>query len=953
MTHSNSAVVSSGRRRLRNGAALLAVAAAIVLVTYSADTQVDTVRFAVIGDFGLASPTLENVANMIKSWNPDFIITTGDNNYELGEASTIDANIGQYFHEFISPYYGTYGPGGATNRFFPSLGNHDWGDGFVNPPSITPYTDYFTLPGNERYYDFVRGPVHFFAIDSDFHEPDGITPNSVQGQWLQNALANSTALWKIVYFHHPWYTSATRGGLADMNWPFREWGASAVLAGHHHDYERLIIQNTPYFVNGLGGNGRDLFTFPLPGSMVRSSLEYGAQLVTASSSGISFEFITRRGMPIDSYFIEGPAGADAPHQLVATGVPTGRIDLWWTDRSTGELGFGIERSDDGVTFNQIAVTAPNETAFVDTSVSVETTPYRYRVRALMAAGETAYSNIADTATVPNSPAAPVLTATAPTSSTIRLTWPDVATEAGYRIYRLSNSVFTFIASVHTDVTTFDDTGRAPNTNYRYVVRGFNAGGESLSSNEANATTLAPLSAPTGVTATAVSSSQINLAWTDTSGLENGFRIERSANGIAFFTLGWSGANVTTFVHTGRLPNTTEYYRVRAYENGGGESAPSNVASATTMSLPPAPSGLTATSVSTSRIDLNWTDNSTTEAQFRIYRSTDGTTFSFASQVNANITTAAMTGLQPETTYYFQVLAHEAGGGDSDYSNTASATTAALPSAPSSLTATAVSSGQINLTWTDNATTEDGFRIDRSSDGTSFATLAWVGPNVTSYNNTGRPPSTTYYYRLVAYNSLGYSAPSNTASATTFPPIAAPSGLTATPVSGTRIDLAWTDNTTNETGFRVHRSTDGTTFTFLANVGANATTYASTSLTPTTTYYYRVTTVEVGGAESAPSNVASATTFGVPAAPSGLTATAISSTAITLTWTDNASSEDGFRIDRSTNGVNFGTAAWVGPNVTTFTNTGRTPGTTYYYRVVAYNANGNSTSSNVASATTAP
>ena len=126
MTQSDSAVVRREGRRLRSGAALLAIAAAVVLVTFPADTQVvDTVRFAVIGDFGMASPTLENVANTIKSWNPDFIITTGDNNYDLGEASTIDANIGQYFHEFISPYYGTYGPGGATNLFFPSIGNHD------------------------------------------------------------------------------------------------------------------------------------------------------------------------------------------------------------------------------------------------------------------------------------------------------------------------------------------------------------------------------------------------------------------------------------------------------------------------------------------------------------------------------------------------------------------------------------------------------------------------------------------------------------------------------------------------------------------------------------------------------------------------------------------------------------------------------------------------------------
>ena len=60
--------------------------------------------FAVIGDFGLAGNNELEVANLVKSWNPDFIITTGDNNYELGESSTIDANIGQYYHDYIYPY---------------------------------------------------------------------------------------------------------------------------------------------------------------------------------------------------------------------------------------------------------------------------------------------------------------------------------------------------------------------------------------------------------------------------------------------------------------------------------------------------------------------------------------------------------------------------------------------------------------------------------------------------------------------------------------------------------------------------------------------------------------------------------------------------------------------------------------------------------------------------------
>src|SRR5258706_161868 len=86
----------------------------------------------VIGDFGAAAegPTAASnelaVANLVKRWNPDFIVSLGDNNYPGGAALTIDPNIGQFYHEYIFPYQGAYGSGAATNRFFPCLGNHDW-----------------------------------------------------------------------------------------------------------------------------------------------------------------------------------------------------------------------------------------------------------------------------------------------------------------------------------------------------------------------------------------------------------------------------------------------------------------------------------------------------------------------------------------------------------------------------------------------------------------------------------------------------------------------------------------------------------------------------------------------------------------------------------------------------------------------------------------------------------
>jgi hypothetical protein len=260
--------------------------------------------FAVIGDYGNAGPNEEDVADLVKSWNPDFIITVGDNNYDNGAASTIDANIGQYYHEFIHPYIGSYGAGATTNRFFPALGNHDW-----RATGALPYRNYFTLPDSERYYDFTRGSVEFFAIDSDDHEPDGNTSASVQANWLRNELAASTATWKIVYFHHPPYSSGSaHGSTYDMQWPFQEWGASAVLSGHNHVYERIVRDGFPYFVNGLGGDDITGFSGAIAGSQKRYNGDYGAMLVDASDAQITFQFIARTRSVIDTYTIALESG---------------------------------------------------------------------------------------------------------------------------------------------------------------------------------------------------------------------------------------------------------------------------------------------------------------------------------------------------------------------------------------------------------------------------------------------------------------------------------------------------------------------------------------------------------------------------------------------------------------------------------------------------------------------
>ena len=286
--------------------------------------QSTSIKFAVIGDYGYngnrevdedGNSPLVGVANLVKKWargdGEFFVITVGDNNYPDGVKNTIHNNIGRPYREFIDLDDRLYGRDNGINRFYPSLGNHDW-----RAAGASPYLTYFiSLPGNKRYYDFIKGPAHFFVIDSDPHERDGIGATSPQARWLRGKLAGSRARWKLVYFHHPPYSSGgEHGSQAYMQWPFKDWGATAVLAGHDHHYERITKDGLLYFVNGLGGRNRIEFGRCVSGAEVRYNCDYGAMLVAASDDSITFQFITRKEEKIDEYTIRSDGTVSAGPQ---------------------------------------------------------------------------------------------------------------------------------------------------------------------------------------------------------------------------------------------------------------------------------------------------------------------------------------------------------------------------------------------------------------------------------------------------------------------------------------------------------------------------------------------------------------------------------------------------------------------------------------------------------------
>ena len=380
--------------------------------------------------------------------------------------------------------------------------------------------------------------------------------------------------------------------------------------------------------------------------------------------------------------------------------------------------------------------------------------------------------------------------------------------------------------------------------------------------------------PTNLVATAASGSQINLAWTastDNFGV-TGYQVEQcqGAGCSNFAQVGT--ATGTTYNNTGLQDATTYNYRVRATDAAGNLSSYSNTASATSPDATPptAPSNLTASAASESQIDLTWsasTDNvGVTGYQVLRCQGTSCTPSTVVTTVSG--TTYSNTGLLPSTSYRYRVRATDAAGNLSSYSNTASATTldTTPPTAPSNLTASAASGTQINLAWT--ASTDNvgvtGYQVERCQ-GAGCSNFAQVGTSSgTTYNNTGLQDATTYSYRVRATDAAGnLSSYSNTASATTpdATPPTPPSGLTASAVSDSQINLAWTASTDNVgvTGYQVERCQGASCSSFAQVAAVSGTSYNDTGLLSSTTYRYRVRATDARGNLSSYSGAASATT----------------------------------------------------------------------------------------------
>ncbi|MDB5911149.1 MAG: domain containing protein [Massilia sp.] len=511
-----------------------------------------------------------------------------------------------------------------------------------------------------------------------------------------------------------------------------------------------------------------------------------------------------------------PAGATpVPTDAQATAAPAGGINVQWAPVTSATLvGYNVYRSSTASgTFTKLNATPLTSANYYDASAPAGATSY-YRITAVDGAGESPGANAFGQA-IPGAPA--VVTATAPSAGSIKLTWSAAVGVTTYHIERelVGGNGFVEIGSV--TGTTFTDTALMGNTAYVYQIRSENSSGFSGYSPVAVATTPAGAApgAPTLSSAKINASNQVVLTWSASTGTVTAYHIERKDPGQSTYTeiVGNLPGNATNFTDTTVQPGNSYSYRVRA-ENAGTLGNYSAVLSATTNIA--GPSNLGAVAVSTSEIDLSWSPAPGTISFYHVERQLAGASTWTVLSDTVTTTSYQDTTAQPGGSYNYRVRADN-NGSFSFYTAVASAATpSGPPQAPATVNAAVNTPTQITLTWTPasesvaaNAATS--YVIQRMAQGDAgWTTLASAYTNGTTFIDTSVQPGTTYTYQVAGQNIAGPGAFAS-AQATTPQPAyqsqdinSLPAGSTVTNIDGQSYDIiaGGTDiGSTSTDGFR--------------------------------------------------------------------------------------------------------------------------------------------------------
>ena len=599
-----------------------------------------------------------------------------------------------------------------------------------------------------------------------------------------------------------------------------------------------------------------------------------------------------------------------PTSVGATAVSASQINLSWA-ASTDNIavtGYRVERCAGASCTSFVEIAAPTGTTFSDTGLTASTT-YRYRIRAQDAVPNfSGYSSIASATTSASPTIAFVQVANATTntaSSSVAITYASAQHVGGLNVV---------VVGWEDDTSNITSVADTKGNSYALAVGPVrNTGHNSLAIYYAKSI-LAATAGSNTVTVTfntAAAGPDIRIA--EYSGLDTTSPFDVASSGLATsgtaMTTGtmtttsanelivgadqlsqWTsavGAGFTQRVSTShghvledRIVTSLGAYTADATQGASGFwtmiGATFRVAGSGggggggDTTAPTVPAGLTATAASSSQINLTWTASTDNVAVtgYRVERCQGAGCSSFIQVGTPTTNSFNDTGLSASTSYTYRVRAQDAVPNLSGYSSTATATTSAsgdtqAPTAPSGLTATVVSSSQINLSWT--ASTDNvgvtGYRVERCVGGSGCSPFSQIGsPTATTFSDTGLSASTTYSYRVRAADAVpNLSNYSNVATAATSAPgdtqaPTTPAGLSIVAASSVEVDLVWGASTDNVgvSGYLVERCQGAGCSSWGSVATPAGLRLNNASLTPATSYSYRVSARDAAGNTSLPS-----------------------------------------------------------------------------------------------------
>jgi titin len=700
--------------------------------------------------------------------------------------------------------------------------------------------------------------------------------------------------------------------------------------------------------------------------------------VTGLTPGTGYKFrvsaINAEGTGTASTRTRTVAQPDTPETPKVTGNTTDSVSLSWTEPDNGDspvVDYKIEYCSDGTTWTVFNDGTERATATTVTGLTRGTT-YRFRVSAINATG-TSIASPASSSIVTALPPAPpeALRVTGLTSASVSLSWtaPDDGASpiTDYRIEYLNyfySPIWVVINDGVSSATSATVTGLIRSSSYTFRVSAINSAGTSNASTYSSS--VIPANAPAAPTAPRIAgktTTSISLTWTAP---ESGgsyifdYKIEFNSGGTIWTIFNDGTSGTTTATVTGLTRGTTYTFRISAINGAGTSTASPASSSVITVTAPSAPSPPTITGKTFSSVSISWTapdDGGRPITDYRIeyFTTIYGPSLAIFSDGVSTATSVTVTGLIRGASYTFRVSAINAEGTSNASTYSSSVIPARTPAAPTAPTIAGRTNTSISLTW--NAPDDGGrlitdYKIEFSSDGTTWAVFNDGTSGTTAATVTGLTRGTAYTFRISAINAEGTSTASpasSSAIAGTTP--AAPATPMLTSKTPTSVSLSWTAPENNGkpiTDYKVEYSSDGTTW-IVFNDGTSTSTSATVSgLVPGTSYRFRISAINsVGtGTSSTPTVLIIAAT--APQTPNAPTVVITGTTGgrVTVSWI--APANGGVVIT----GYEVTATGGATPIVKTITNvatlsqafTGLSPTTSYRFTVKATNAIGTSAAS---------